>query len=89
MNNNQLDPISNLVRNHKIILNNLKTICGGIERISQIRKPKLASLNLTAGYTSINTRLQLFIYFKNTDLEFKIERSVYNKRHKKLLNYTI
>ncbi len=26
--------------------------------------------------------------FKNTDLKFKIERSIYNKRPKKLLNYT-
>ncbi len=37
---------------------------------------------------SINAYLQLFRCFKNTDLEFKIERSVYNKRHKRLLNYT-
>ncbi len=36
----------------------------------------------------INTESQLFISLKNNDLEFNIERSVYNKRSKKLLNYT-
>ncbi len=81
-------------------MNNLKTTCGDIESFTQIRKPKpkpkpkpknieLVSLNLAAEYRrSINTESQLFICFKNTDLKFKIELSVYNKRRKKLLNYT-
>ncbi len=37
---------------------------------------------------SINTELQLFCYLKGTYLEPMIERSVYNKRLKKLFDYT-
>lgn len=85
--------MNNLVQNYEIILNNLKTICGDIESFNQIRKPKLnnlqlVSLNLTAEYMSINTELQLFRCLKSTYLDLMIERSVYNKRRKKLLNYT-
>lgn len=85
--------MNNLIENYEIILNNLKITCGDIESFTQIRKPKLenlelVSLNLTAEYMFINTELQLFRCLKNTSLEFMIERSVYNKRRKKLLNYT-
>lgn len=85
--------MNNLIANYEIILNNLKITCGDIESFTQIRKPKLdnlelVSLNLTAEYMSINTELQLFRCLKSTYLESMIERSVYNKRRKKLLNYT-
>jgi len=36
---------------------------------------------------SINTELQLFRYISGTDLDKKIERSVYNKRKRNLLIY--
>lgn len=85
--------MNNLVENYEIILNNLKVTCGDIASFTQIRKPKLTnlelvSLNLTAEYMSINTELQLFRYLKGTYLESKIERSVYNKRRRKLFDYT-
>ena len=84
--------MNNLVENYKIILNNLKFICNDIESFNQIRTPKLSnielvSLNLTAEYMSINTELQLFRCLKGTYLEPLIERSVYNKRRKKLFDY--
>lgn len=85
--------MNNLIENYKIILNNLKNTCNDIESFSQIRIPKLSNLelvalNLTAEYMSINTELQLFRCLKATCLESKIERSVYNKRRKKLFDYT-
>ena len=88
----QLNIMNNLVENYEIILENLKSTCNDIESFSQIRKPKLSNLelvaiNLTAEYMSINTELQLFRCLKGTYLEPMIERSVYNKRRKKLFAY--
>ena len=85
--------MNNLIQNYEIILNNLKTTCGDLNSFTQIRTPKLSnlelvSLNLTAEYMSIVTELQLFRYLKGTYLEAMIERSVYNKRRKKLFDYT-
>jgi hypothetical protein len=93
MNIKQLNIMNNLVENYEIILNNLKTVCSDIESFPQIRKPKLGNMelvaiNLTAEYMSINTELQLFRCLKGTYLESMIERSVYNKRRKKLFEYT-
>ena len=45
---------------------------------------ELVALNITAEYTSINPELQLFRQVSGTDLDGKIERSVYNKRKRKL-----
>jgi len=85
--------MNNLIENYEIILNNLKLTCSNLDSFKQIRRPKLSnielvSLNLTAEYMSINTELQLFRYLKGTYLEYMIERSVYNKRRKKLFGYT-
>ena len=85
--------MNNLIENYEIIFNNLNTTCGDIKSYSQIRKPKLSNLelvalNLTAEYMSINTEVQLFRCLKGTYLENKIERSVYNKRRRKLFDYT-
>ena len=85
--------MNNLIENYEIILNNLKLTCGDINSFTQIRTPKLnnlelVSLNLTAEYISINTEVQLFRCLKGTYLETKIERSVYNKRRRKLFDYT-
>ena len=49
---------------------------------------ELVALNLTAEYMSINTELQLFRSLEGSCLEYKIERSVYNKRRRKLFDYT-
>ncbi len=85
--------MNNLIENYEIILKNLKITCGDIESYHQIKLPKLSNIelvaiNLTAEYMSINTELQLFRHLKGTYLEPLIERSVYNKRRKKLFGYT-
>ncbi len=81
--------IDNLIQNHKIILKELTNTCKHITTNKQIRLPKmsdleLVALNITPEYTSINTELQLFRQVSGTDLDGKIERSVYNKRKRKL-----
>ncbi|KAA6327598.1 hypothetical protein EZS27_023432 [termite gut metagenome] len=59
----------------------------------QIRQPKLSdlelvALNLTAEYMSYNSELHIFRIIKETYLDVKIERSIYNKRRRKLFDYT-
>lgn len=66
--------------------------CKHITTNKQIRLPKMSDLelvafNITAEYMSINSELQLFRCISGTDLERKIERSVYNKRRRKLFSY--
>jgi hypothetical protein len=85
--------MNNLIQNYEIILNHLQLTCKDIESFDQIRSPKLSNmalvaLNLTAEYMSINIELQLFRCLEGTRLESEIERSVYNKRRKKLFAYT-
>ena len=84
--------MNNLIQNYNIILKELQKNCVAIENFKQIRTPKLSNLelvalNLTAEYMSIDTELQLFRFIKNTELESKIERSVYNKRRRVLCGY--
>ena len=84
--------MNNLIGNYEIILENLKRTCGDIKSHGQVRKPKLGNmelvaLNLTSEYMSINTELQLFRAIKGTYLEGRIERSVYNKRRRRLFDY--
>ena len=45
---------------------------------------ELVALNINAEYMLINTELQLFRQVSGTDLDGKIERSIYNKRKRKL-----
>lgn len=84
--------MNNLIRNYKIILKELKQTCKNISTSKQIRRPKLSdmelvALNITAEYMSINSELQLFRCIFGTELEVKIERSVYNRRKRKLFSY--
>ena len=79
----------NLIQNHKIILKELTNTCKHITTNKQIRLPKmsdleLVALNINAEYMLINTELQLFRQVLGTDLDGKIDRSVYNKRKRKL-----
>ena len=74
-------------------MNNLKATCTDIGSFNQIRTPKLqnielVAINLTAEYMSINTELQSFKSLQGAYLEPMIERSVYNKRRRKLFGYT-
>lgn len=85
--------MNNLIQSYKNILDKLTENCSHIECFSQIRQPKLSNLeivalNITAEYMSYNSELQLFRAIKGTELENKIERSVYNKRRRKLVGYT-
>lgn len=84
--------MNNLIKNYKIILKELTNTCKNITTNKQVRIPKmsdleLVALNITAEYMSINSELQLFRCISGTDLDGKIERSVYNKRKRKLLPY--
>lgn len=84
--------MNNLIQNYEKILNELRENCSHIQSRHQIRKPKLSdmelvALNLTAEYMSINSELQLFRCLKDTVLENKIERSVYNRRKRNLFGY--
>ena len=84
--------MNNLIQNYKIILKELTKISGHIKTTKQIRLPKMSvlervALNITAEYMSINSELQLFRCISGTVLDGKIERSVYNKRKRKLLPY--
>ncbi|KAA6316207.1 hypothetical protein EZS27_033451 [termite gut metagenome] len=85
--------MNNLTQNYELILKELTNICSYITSFKQIRQPQLSdlelvALNLTAEYLSYNSELQLFIAIKGTCLDAKIERSVYNKRRRKLFDYT-
>ena len=84
--------MNNLIQNYKIILKELTKNCNHITSSKKIRLPKmsdleLVALNITAEYMSINSELQLFRCIAGTSLDGKIERSVYNKRKRKLLPY--
>jgi hypothetical protein len=84
--------MNNLIQNYEIILNQLTKSCCWIKSLNQKRVPKLsnlelAALNITAEYMSINSELQLFRWISGSYLESKIERSVYNKRKRKLFSY--
>ena len=84
--------MNNLIQNYKIILKELTKNCNHITSSKKIRLPKmsdleLVALNITAEYMSINSELQLFRSIAGTSLDGKIERSVYNKRKRKLLPY--
>lgn len=84
--------MNNLIQNYKIILNELKKTGEHIQSKKQVRTPKLSdlelvALNITAEYMSINSELQLFRCIAGTDLESKIERSVYNRRRRSLFAY--
>ncbi len=84
--------MNNLIQNYKIILKELTKNCNHITSSKKIRLPKmsdleLVALNITAEYMSINSELQLFRCISGTVLDGKIERSVYNKRKRKLFPY--
>lgn len=66
--------------------------CPNIKTSAKIRTPKLSdmelvALNITAEYMSVNSELQLFRCLKGSELEHKIERSVFNKRKRALFSY--
>jgi hypothetical protein len=74
---------------YKKILSTLEEQIGIKDYLVQRRKPKLTdielvALDLTAQYLSIDSECQLFRTIAFTDLHLKIERTVYNRRKRKL-----
>jgi len=79
----------NFEASYKLILNELRKITKKDEFYFKPIKPKLSdieliSLIILAEYKSIDSEHQLFRELKGTVLENKIERSVYNRRKRKL-----
>lgn len=80
--------MNNFQANYNKILEVLKSITEKEQFLKQKRKPKLKdieliAMNLTAEYMSIDSECQLFREI-SIDLKSKIERSVYNRRKRKL-----
>jgi len=81
--------MNNFIQNYEIILNSLKVLNIDLQIFKQIRKPKLSNIeliamNFTAEYMSIDSECQLFRKISGTYLSRLIERSVYNRRKRKL-----
>lgn len=80
--------MNNFKSNYDKILEILKRISKKESFLTQIREPKLKdieliAMNLTSEYMSIDSECQLFRVIPK-DLSSKIERSVYNRRKRKL-----
>ncbi len=80
--------MNNFKANYNKILEVLRSITEKEQFLKQKRKPKLKdieliAMNLTAEYMSIDSECQLFREI-SIDLKNKIERSVYNRRKRKL-----
>lgn len=80
--------MNNFNASYEIILDYVRSITEKDNFLHQIRKPKLSdieliSINLTAEYLSLDSECQLFRILPEI-LKERIERSVYNKRKRKL-----
>jgi len=83
--------MNNFIQNYKIILHHLNELEINPTVFKQIRKPKLSNLeliamNFTAEYMGIDSECQLFRTIECTELSSMIERSVYNRRKRKLFS---
>jgi len=92
MNIKQLNIMNNFTSNYDKILEVLKSITKKEQFLKQKRKPKLKdieliAMNLTSEYMSIDSECQLFRIIPEA-LKSKIERSVYNRRKRKLFYAT-
>jgi len=81
--------MNSFLESYKKILSTLEVQIAIRNYFIQRRKPKLTdieliALDLTAQYLSIDSECQLFRVIASTDLHQKIERSVYNRRKRKL-----
>lgn len=85
--------MNNFIQNYEIILKNINNLELEIDDYKQIRVPKLGNIelvamSLTAEYMGIDSECQLFRIISSTYLSNLIERSVYNRRRRYLLNLT-
>jgi len=81
--------MNNFIQNYEIILKHLQNLDINTEPYLQIRKPKLSNIeliamNFTAEYMSIDSECQLFRVIRNSKISNLIERSIYNRRRRKL-----
>ena len=88
MNIKQLNTMNNFKANYDKILKVLNIITDKEQFLRQNRRPKLKdieliAINLTSEYMSIDSECQLFRVLPEV-LKVKIERSVYNRRKRKL-----
>jgi hypothetical protein len=84
--------MSNLEASYELILNELRTISTKENFYYKPVTPKLSDLELIsmtilAEFKSIDSEYQLFRDLQGTKLEGKIERSVYNRRKRKLFPF--
>ena len=84
--------MNNLEASYKLILNNLREISETENFYFKPIKPKLSdieiiSLIVLAEFKSIDSEHQLFRDIKGFEIEPKIERSVYNRRKRKLFPF--
>ena len=84
--------MSNLEASYNLILNNLREISGIEDFYFKPIKPKLSdieliSLVILAEFKSIDSEHQLFREIKGFEIGPKIERSVYNRRKRKLFPF--
>lgn len=82
----------NLIQSYELILNNLRILEIDENAYFKPIQPKLSDLeliaiNITAEYLGIDSEYQLFRNLKNTYIFEKIERSVYNRRRRKLFSW--
>lgn len=85
--------MNHLIQNYEIILKTLASFPINYQPYLQIRHPKLSNMEcialaLTAEFMSIDSENQLFRMLKGTSLEFRIDRSVFNRRRKMLFSLT-
>ena len=83
--------MNNFTRNYRKILKTLQQVEHKMNFLNQIRQPKLSdieliAIDLTSEYMSIDSEYQLFRTLPFF-LSSKIERSVYNRRKRKLFSY--
>ncbi len=83
--------MNNFIQNYEIILKNLNELHLEFPVFKQIRKPKLSNLELiamtlTSEYMGIDSESQLFRVISSTYLENKIERSVFNRRRRRIFH---
>jgi hypothetical protein len=84
--------MNNFIQSYELILEKLIELQIDFSNFIQIRTPQLKNieliaLNLTAEYKQIDSECQLFREIEKTYLFSKIERSVYNKRKRKLFPF--
>ncbi len=84
--------MSNLEASYKLILKELRKISGKDDFYFKPIKPKLSDIELIslvvlAEFKSIDSEHQLFREIKGFEIESKIERSVFNRRKRKLFPF--